>query len=258
EIEEIGKEYDENAKERLKNVILDEIGSPLKAEKRIDFAYAITVHKSQGSDFDYVILVLKDVTSFITRELIYTALTRAKKKLYILVHEHLAEELPTILWEVYENSAVEKIKTMLFSAKRSPFKPYLLELRDGKKIALRSKIEYIIAKTLDTLGIEFEYEPKEEYFEDKRIYPDFRITINEESYYWEHLGRLDDKKYRERWLRKLEDYRALGWEDRLITTSESEGVSNPEKTIEQIIQDLRNGTLKTIENGYPSRHHYEL
>ena len=99
---------------RLVRRIREEIENPLKIDRIIDFAYAITVHKSQGSDFDYVILVLKDVTSFITRELIYTALTRAKRKLYILVHEHLAEKLPLILLEIYNNSAIEKIKTMLF------------------------------------------------------------------------------------------------------------------------------------------------
>ncbi|HIP92469.1 MAG TPA: hypothetical protein EYH25_03335, partial [Thermotoga sp.] len=239
EIEDIFSEYGRDAGIRLVRRIREEIENPLKTDRIIDFAYAITVHKSQGSDFDYVILVLKDVTSFITKELIYTALTRAKRKLYILVHEHLAEKLPLILWEIYDNSAIEKIKTMLFSAKRSPFRPYLLELRDGKKIALRSKIEYIIARTLDKFEIEFEYEPDD--FKDKGIYPDFRINVNGEIYYWEHLGRLDERSYRERWLRKLEIYKALGLEDRLITTSESEIISNPEENIKQIIQDLKNG-----------------
>lgn len=43
-------------------------------------AFALTVHKSQGSEFDQVLLVLPDVSSrLLTRELIYTAITRAKK-----------------------------------------------------------------------------------------------------------------------------------------------------------------------------------
>jgi exodeoxyribonuclease V alpha subunit len=44
-------------------------------------AYAMTVHKSQGSEFDRVLLVLpdRDLPVF-TRELIYTGLTRARTR----------------------------------------------------------------------------------------------------------------------------------------------------------------------------------
>ncbi len=43
-------------------------------------AYALTVHKSQGSEFDAVYLVLPPVESpVVTRELIYTGITRARK-----------------------------------------------------------------------------------------------------------------------------------------------------------------------------------
>lgn len=47
----------------------------------IELGYAITVHKSQGSQFDYVILGV-DFSSYslLTRELLYTGITRAKKK----------------------------------------------------------------------------------------------------------------------------------------------------------------------------------
>jgi len=44
--------------------------------------YAMTVHKSQGSEFDDVLLILPDRDSpVLTRELIYTALTRARKRI---------------------------------------------------------------------------------------------------------------------------------------------------------------------------------
>ena len=46
--------------------------------------YAMTVHKSQGSEFDEVLFILPDRDSpILTRELIYTALTRARKKITI-------------------------------------------------------------------------------------------------------------------------------------------------------------------------------
>ncbi|MGM0588034.1 MAG: exodeoxyribonuclease V subunit alpha [Bacteroidota bacterium] len=46
-----------------------------------DSAWALTVHKSQGSEFDEVLLILPDQPSpILTRELVYTALTRARSK----------------------------------------------------------------------------------------------------------------------------------------------------------------------------------
>ncbi|MDX8406479.1 MAG: exodeoxyribonuclease V subunit alpha [Mariprofundus sp.] len=53
-------------------------------------AWAISVHKSQGSEFEQVMLLLpdQDVDSpVLTRELLYTAITRAKKKLYLYAEE---------------------------------------------------------------------------------------------------------------------------------------------------------------------------
>ena len=50
--------------------------------------YAMTVHKSQGSEFDHVVLVLPGTNSpVLTRELIYTAVTRARKRVSILGSE---------------------------------------------------------------------------------------------------------------------------------------------------------------------------
>ncbi len=52
--------------------------------KTFEHAFAITVHKSQGSEFDHVLLVLPSVSSpVLTRELLYTAITRARKKVTI-------------------------------------------------------------------------------------------------------------------------------------------------------------------------------
>ena len=44
-------------------------------------AFAMTVHKSQGSEFDHVLFVIPAMLSpVVTRELLYTGITRAKKK----------------------------------------------------------------------------------------------------------------------------------------------------------------------------------
>ena len=48
-------------------------------------AYAISIHKSQGSEFDVVVIPLvKAYNRMLYQKLIYTAVTRAKKKLYLI------------------------------------------------------------------------------------------------------------------------------------------------------------------------------
>ncbi len=53
-------------------------------------SYAITVHKSQGSEFDEILLVLPDKeSSVLTKELLYTAVTRAKNKVIVIGSERI-------------------------------------------------------------------------------------------------------------------------------------------------------------------------
>jgi exodeoxyribonuclease V alpha subunit len=61
--------------------------SPSRLES-VDTVYAMTVHKSQGSQFDTVALILPGPESpILTRELFYTAVTRAKQKVIIVGSE---------------------------------------------------------------------------------------------------------------------------------------------------------------------------
>lgn len=58
---------------------------PFDNAGELDHAYAITVHKSQGNEFDAVIIPLMEVNSRLCfRNLLYTAVTRAKKLLIIV------------------------------------------------------------------------------------------------------------------------------------------------------------------------------
>lgn len=51
----------------------------------IDTVYAMTIHKSQGSEFDQVTLLMPPASSrLLTRELLYTAVTRAKRHVLIV------------------------------------------------------------------------------------------------------------------------------------------------------------------------------
>lgn len=62
-------------------------------------AFAMTVHKSQGSEFDHTMLVLpENYSPLLTRELLYTAVTRAKQKLTLFANKNsiaLAVRQPT-------------------------------------------------------------------------------------------------------------------------------------------------------------------
>ena len=103
------KEYDEEFKKELGNGIfngelgiIENINKENKTIKvkfddgkiatydnadleQLEHAYAITVHKSQGSEFDVVILVVsQSAPMLLTRNLIYTAMTRAKKLLIVI------------------------------------------------------------------------------------------------------------------------------------------------------------------------------
>ncbi len=64
-----------------------------------DTAYAMTVHKSQGSEFEHTLLVLPNhFLPVLTRELVYTAITRAKRQLSLYSSEKvlgLAIRTPT-------------------------------------------------------------------------------------------------------------------------------------------------------------------
>jgi exodeoxyribonuclease V alpha subunit len=51
----------------------------------METVFAMTIHKSQGSEYDKVLIILPDNADnpLITRELLYTAITRAKSKVII-------------------------------------------------------------------------------------------------------------------------------------------------------------------------------
>lgn len=77
-------------------------------------AYAVTVHKSQGSEFDAVILPLTGGSPMImTRNLLYTAITRAKKTAVLIGEEYNVRRM-------VENNFIAKryscLKTFLLKA----------------------------------------------------------------------------------------------------------------------------------------------
>lgn len=61
---------------------------------QLEHAYAITVHKSQGSEYPAVIIPLFAAPSrLLTRSMLYTAVTRAKKLLVIAGREEIVRQM---------------------------------------------------------------------------------------------------------------------------------------------------------------------
>ncbi|MDN3610811.1 exodeoxyribonuclease V subunit alpha [Vibrio ostreicida] len=53
-------------------------------------AYAMTIHKAQGSEFEHTLMILPpDFTPLLTRELIYTGITRAKRRLSLYTNREV-------------------------------------------------------------------------------------------------------------------------------------------------------------------------
>jgi exodeoxyribonuclease V alpha subunit len=197
--------------------------------ENLELAYAISVHKSQGSEFDRVYFILpKHKKALLSRELFYTGITRAQTHNTILVQEDIS---PLLSLRRPENSQLNLINSSLFWFRPTP--PELQNMHDwyeeGKihkslaNIMMRSKSEVIIANILLDRNIPFRYEIPL-YAPDGTFYlPDFTITIRREEWYWEHLGMLSVPVYKKHWETKKAWYEKHSFSDRLITTTESEG-----------------------------------
>ncbi len=85
---EIGRIEKIDLNERQMKVVFDDeknVWYQFSELDQLELAYAITIHKSQGSEFDVVILAAPQAAPMLlTRNLLYTAITRAKKLLVVL------------------------------------------------------------------------------------------------------------------------------------------------------------------------------
>ena len=80
--------------------------------EEVEISYAITVHKSQGSEFPVVILpLLEGPMILFTRNLLYTAVTRAKEMVIIVGNEEMVHKMVNNFREDRKYSALaERIK----------------------------------------------------------------------------------------------------------------------------------------------------
>lgn len=75
--------------------------------KNYETAFAMTIHKSQGSEFDTVVVLMPDIeVPILTRELLYTGITRAKSLAKIVVKQSILDF--TISRQVQRSSGITK------------------------------------------------------------------------------------------------------------------------------------------------------
>ncbi|WP_161564008.1 AAA family ATPase [Cupriavidus lacunae] len=187
----------------------------------LELAYAVTVHKAQGSEFGTTILVLPKKSRLITREMLYTALTRQQRRVVVL-HQGDLSELQQLATD--ENAVIPGRFTNLFEKEDPSMLPAPVEVngkwmdeklihRSRRGTALRSKSEVIIDDALAAHDVVAGYEVPF-YSADGLHYrlPDFTIEDQAlgRTILWEHCGMLSDEGYRKRWENKLQWYRENG------------------------------------------------
>jgi hypothetical protein len=114
---------------------------------------------------------------------------------------------------------------------------------------VRSKSELVIADKLHARGIDYAFEQPLALEEGRVRYPDFTIADHARgvTFYWEHLGMLDDPGYRSRWERKRQEYAKAGikpWQDgggpegTLIETRDEPGGGLDAGKIAKVIEEV--------------------
>ena len=172
----------------------------------LELAWAVTVHKSQGSEFGTTFLVLPSRAN-VSRELMYTALTRQKDKVVIL-HEGTLSDLRDLA-QPWRSETARRL-TDLFDAPH----PVALEIQgiarrfdrklmhvSASGIPMASKNEVIIAGLLDQLAPgHWQYEGPFTGTDGRVVLPDFTISASDgRTVYWEHAGMLDLPDYARKW-----------------------------------------------------------
>ena len=112
----------------------------------------------------------------------------------------------------------------------------IYETVDGKHV--RSKSEVIICNLLHESGLEYQYEEKLFYDNNKWIEPDFTIKLsNNRKIYWEHVGMLGKEDYDTRWSQKIDIYNRY-FPGCMVKTYESGSLSKDVKYLIEKIKTL--------------------
>lgn len=188
-------------------------------DSKLELAYALTVHKSQGSSFGKTIVVINGQSSFITKELLYTAFSRQKEQLIILSDLSI-EELFQYSNDWYSDTkqrytdlfGIPDIEEIKINNQKRYFEKNLIHRTISGEL-VRSKSEVIVANILNQLGVEYAYEEPLR-VEGKNFLPDFTLRHQGRIAYLEHLGMLGIPSYKRDWDQKRSHYEKAGISER--------------------------------------------
>ena len=212
-------------------------------EENLELAYAISVHKAQGSEFDTIFLIIpQSKQTLLSPELIYTGITRARTKLYVFIEK---DYTPLLNLRRPERSHLQRINASTFEFKPLPQEWLNIEQQDWFKegrihstlteFMVRSKSEVIITNLLHQNEIDFEYEKRLQAKDGSYYLPDFTIKYRGKEYFWEHLGMLHDPKYKSHWETKEKWYDKF-FPGQLLTTIDS---GNLTTDAQEIIKEIK-------------------
>jgi hypothetical protein len=213
----------------------------------LELAYAMTVHKAQGSEFDIIFLILPKL-GILSRELVYTALTRASLRLVILLEGE--EGKPWSLHELSNpaHSDTARRNTHLFhdctsirdNENEIPFSDRLIH-RTLNGEMVRSKSELVIANLLHDKDIKYIYERSLERAGERK-FPDFTfITPAGDEIIWEHLGLLHQADYAAAWSSKRAWYLANGFveNENIFSTADDRKGGLDSKHVEAVASKIK-------------------
>lgn len=220
-----------------------------KVEENLELAYAVSVHKAQGSEFEHTFVIVPSSTKRpVSTELTYTALTRATRHCTLLVEGGVKSLLDS---RRRENAQTPQINSSLFTLHVA--RQELTQRRgwyEAGKIhealtgdMLRSKSEVIIANLLHERQAPFLYEDLLIAPDGTMRLPDFTITWQGQTYYWEHLGLLDLSTYANDWKAKQAWYQKW-FPGQLVTTAEGPHLS---READELLGRLMRGELAAAD-----------
>lgn len=211
----------------------------------LELAYALTVHKAQGSEFDTVFLVLPEKSRFLSRELVYTALTRARKFLVLLIQGKDASALYGLSEPANSETARRNTNLLAVGVRHDgdefPFAQHLVH-RTTRNVMVQSKSELTLANYFATVGLDdYTYNRKidgEGY--PYRLHPDFSWETDAgDLILWEHLGMLALDDYRKGWDKKKAWYAANGYTEGVNLFTSTEGPGLDMALIDQVAQKVK-------------------
>lgn len=243
--EELIKEYMEDLKD-LKNLAQNEL-KQIKLRRNATLSFS-----KRKNGYQYYLHYPDNVRRYLKKSEIEVAKNMANKEYLKQIEATVNRQLENIdsFLASYDAIAIEEVYNKLCPAKQvliSPIiqpidvfksewlanhKPYqntypfdsiFYTTENGERV--RSKSEKILADLFFKYDIPYSYEPEIELSNGRCVYPDFALLNlrTRKTYYWEHLGIIDDGEYASKNLIKIGEYEKSGITigDNLLLSMES-------------------------------------